>query len=82
MEMEPETFPLDDAAIEMVAEIRAQILAGQTSLNAVLSYFARQHKLNGQLALADNGRELIIKPMPQMRSAADQIQSRPERIEP
>lgn len=59
-----ETFPLDDAAIDTVAELRENIKAAQIAINAVLSYFARQHKLKGKIQLSDNGRELIIYNLP------------------
>ena len=53
-------LPLDDAAIATVAELRENIRGAQYAINAVLSYFARQHELKGRIQLSDNGRELII----------------------
>ena len=56
---EPETFPLDDAAIETLQELDRQLLIHSTMRNTVLGFFVRQHKLPGQWQLAPNGRELV-----------------------
>lgn len=56
-----ERFPLDDLAISMVAEAREGIKIAQVSIQAVLTYFARQHELKGNFQLAENGRELILR---------------------
>lgn len=61
---EEQILPLDDAAIGMIAEIRENVRAAQISVNTILNYFARQHQISGQLNLADNGKELIIRPLP------------------
>ena len=55
-----EIFPLDEAAIVTVSELRENIKGAQIAINAVLGYFARQHELKGRIQLSDNGRELII----------------------
>jgi len=55
----PETFPLDDAAISMIAEIHQQMEPLNIASQAILSYFARQHSLQGKWMLAPNKRELI-----------------------
>lgn len=55
-----EIYPLDEAAIATVAELRENMKAAQIALNAVLTYFARQHELKGRIQLADNGRELLL----------------------
>ena len=60
MENNHEIFPLDEAAIATVAELRDNIRGAQIAINAVLSYFARQHELKGRIQLSDNGRELIV----------------------
>jgi hypothetical protein len=60
-----ERFPLDEAAITIIAELRESAKAAQVSLNAILTYFARQHGLKGNYQLADNGRELVLRPAPQ-----------------
>lgn len=64
-----EVFPLDDAAIAMIAELREQArtvpIIINASIQAVLQYFARTHKLKGQFQLADNGREVILRSQPQ-----------------
>jgi len=54
-----DTFPLDDAAIEIISEIHQQMEPLNLQLQAVLSYFARQHKLQGKWQLAPNRKELI-----------------------
>ena len=59
-----EIFPLDEAAIATVAELRENIRAAQFAINAVVSYFVRQHELKGRIQLSDNGRELIVFNMP------------------
>jgi len=55
----PEIFPLDEAAIAMIAELDQQMQPLQTALNAVLTYFARQHNLQGRWTLAPNKNELV-----------------------
>ena len=56
--VEQDTFPLDEAAIDLIAEITQQQAALTASMNGILSYFARQHKLQGKCQLAGNCREL------------------------
>lgn len=58
-----ETFPLDDAAIQMIAELKASTQQAQVAMNAILSYFCKQHQLLGRIELAENGRELIVHPV-------------------
>jgi hypothetical protein len=69
---ESENFPLDDAAIDTVAELdeeerklditRANI---NVARSAVLHYFLRQHKMLGNWQLAPNRRELVRIEQPQ-----------------
>ena len=59
-----ERFPLDEAGIQAIAELREQAKAAQIAMNAILGYFARQHELSGRLTLAENGRELILEAAP------------------
>ena len=54
-----ELYPLDDAAIEFLAPRRQQVKALNTEINAVLTYFLMQHKLEGSWMLAENDRELV-----------------------
>ena len=63
MNEENEIVPLDDAAIEALADIEIQeriaiasVIAART---ATLNLFARQQKLPGEWKLAPNKRELI-----------------------
>ena len=58
----PETYPLDDAAIALLTELREQVQSAQIAMNTVIAYFARQHGLQGKITLAGNGRELILEP--------------------
>jgi len=55
----PDTFPLDDAAVSAIHELREQQKNAQIAINAIQFYFMKCHKLQGQWQLADNGRELI-----------------------
>ena len=59
-------FPLDDATITTIAELRDNMRVAQIAINSVLSVFARQHNLydllqQGKLQIADGGRELIVR---------------------
>jgi hypothetical protein len=56
---ESEIFPLDDAAITMLGEINQQMIAMQAQRQGALVLFIRQHKLQGNWQLAENGRELV-----------------------
>ena len=69
--MEPEIYPLDDSAVEFIAEKmrqietlkqHAQLL--EAGLNGALTYFARLHGLEGPWKLADNRRELVRESSP------------------
>lgn len=54
--MEPEdTFPLDDALISMIQDLRN----AQMQLQGALTLFVRQHKLEGNWVIAENGKELV-----------------------
>ena len=55
---EPERYPLDDAAIALLADIKAQIAPFQQYWEGALALFCRQHKLLGRWQVAANGREL------------------------
>ena len=50
-----ETYPLDDAAIEALAELEQH----EKCVQAVLNYFMKQQKLSGGWTLARNRRELV-----------------------
>ena len=62
------TFPLDDAAIQIIAECKDQIKKAQIAIESVIGYFCRQHNLTGRVGLHDNGRELIIAPVEDYQS--------------
>lgn len=57
--MSDEVYPLDGAALEMLADIERQELACQVARQTVLNYFARQHAIGDGWQLAPNRRELI-----------------------
>lgn len=59
-----ELYPLDDAAIEAIADLDKQESNCNIARNAILSYFLRQHKLSGDWRLAPNRRELVKLPAP------------------
>jgi hypothetical protein len=54
-----ENYPLDDALIQMLGEIATQVNALNAQRQGALVLFLRQHKLQGNWQLAENGRELI-----------------------
>lgn len=66
MENETETYPLDDATIELLAEIKAatdrQLLILKAQSEGALILFMKQHKLAGPWRVAENGRELVRAP--------------------
>jgi hypothetical protein len=63
-------FPLDDAAIDSLAELAQQESNANVARNAILAYFLRQHKLSGNWRLALNGRELVRVEQPQPAAPA------------
>lgn len=52
-------LPLDDATIEMLAEIERQERDCMISKQSILNHFARQNKLGEGWQLAENRRELV-----------------------
>ena len=68
---EVENYPLDEALISMLAEINQQLVPLQAQRQGALVLFIRQHKLQGNWQVAENGRELvkITPPTPPMPSA-------------
>lgn len=67
--MENERFPLDDAMISVLADVkreqqRLQQEFGmlQAQRNGALVLFLRQHELKGDWDVSEDGRELIQKP--------------------
>lgn len=56
---ESENYPLDDALIAMLGEIRLQMQTLQAQQQGALVLFVRQHKLQGNWQVAENGRELV-----------------------
>jgi beta-phosphoglucomutase-like phosphatase (HAD superfamily) len=65
---EVESYPLDDAAIELIAELDQQEKQVLVARNSILTYILRQHKLTGPWKVAPNRRELVrdaVQPQPQ-----------------
>jgi hypothetical protein len=56
---QPELYPLDEAGIEMIAQLEEQGRQIQVAHQTILQYFLKQHKLPGRWKLADNKREII-----------------------
>lgn len=59
METEQENYPLDDAMISLVVDIRKEMQPFNLQLQGALVLFIRQHHLEGNWTIADNGRELV-----------------------
>jgi len=60
--LDGENYPLDDASIQMLAEIGQQIQTLNAQRQGALVLFIRQHKLEGNWQVAENGRELVRAP--------------------
>lgn len=56
---EPYVLPLDDTAIEMLAEIELQMRQLGAAQQGILNYFAKLHSLGDGWQLAPNRRELV-----------------------
>ena len=61
-EGEVENYPLDDALIQMMTEINGQMQTLNAQRQGALVLFIRQHKLQGNWQVAENGRELVKAP--------------------
>ena len=59
-----EMFPLDEAAITLLADIKTQMRVLDAQWQGALVLFIRQHKLQGNWQVAENGRELVKAPVP------------------
>lgn len=57
-------YELDPASALTVAELRETMRPATTAIAAVLRCFIRQHNLEGNFMLADNGREIIRQDNP------------------
>ena len=56
---EVENYPLDEAVIQLLADINNQINALNQQRQGALVLFIRQQKLQGNWAVAENGKELV-----------------------
>jgi len=70
-QQEAENFPLDDALISLLADIKThqqqveqQVMALNAQRQGALVLFIRQHKLQGNWQVAENGKELVKAPEP------------------
>ena len=61
-EAEAENYPLDEASIQLLAEIGQQMTALNAQRQGALVLFIRQHKLQGNWQVAENGKELVKAP--------------------
>jgi hypothetical protein len=59
---EAENFPLDEAMISILSEIKQQVTLLQAQRQGALVHFIRQHKLQGNWQEAENGKELVKVP--------------------
>lgn len=58
-------FPLDDAAIQLLAELRTQMQMLEGQYHGALTLVLRQQGLKGQWRVHENGRELVrVQPAP------------------
>jgi hypothetical protein len=51
-------YPLDDAAIALFAEGKRQLEMVNAQMVGAMNLYIKQHRLEGQWRLAENGREL------------------------
>lgn len=56
---QPQTIPLDDAFIALLADLRRDALAVEARAQGALMLYLRQHGLEGSWRIAENGRELV-----------------------
>lgn len=56
---ESDVYPLDDAAISLLGDIRAQMRILEAQFQGALVLFIRQQKLVGNWQVSDNGREIV-----------------------
>jgi hypothetical protein len=57
-----DNFPLDDAAIGLLADIKVQMRILDAQWLGAQVLFIRQHGLKGNWQIAENGRELVRVP--------------------
>lgn len=56
---ENDIYPLDDAAITLLADIRTQMRMLEAQFQGALVLFIRQQKLTGNWQVSENGREIV-----------------------
>lgn len=59
---ESDLFPLDEAAITLLADIKSQMRMLDAQWQGALVLFIRQHNLKGNWQVSENGRELVKAP--------------------
>lgn len=73
-EQEPDVFPFDDALIALIADIDTGHRALAQQEQGALALFARQHDLKGEWRVAENRREFVRTPQPQVVNADHELQ--------
>jgi hypothetical protein len=62
---ENDMFPLDDAAIQLLSDLRSQMRLIEAQFQGALVLFIRQQGLKGSWQVHENGRELVrVQPAP------------------
>ena len=56
---ESDIYPLDEAAITLLADIRTQMRMLEAQFQGALVLFIRQQKLTGNWQVSENGREIV-----------------------
>jgi hypothetical protein len=56
---ETDIYPLDEAAITLLADIRTQMRMLEAQFQGALVLFIRQQKLTGNWQVSENGREIV-----------------------
>jgi hypothetical protein len=59
-----DNYPLDEATINLLAEFQRAAADINARLQGALTLFLRQHKLEGNWSVAQNGRELVKQQAP------------------
>jgi hypothetical protein len=54
-----DNYPLDEATINLLAEFQRAGADINARMQGALTLFLRQHKLEGNWSVAENGRELV-----------------------
>lgn len=58
--MKNTTYELDDAAIDLIAQMFASIKAAEVGISTVVAYFAKQNRIEGTIKLGDDRRSVEV----------------------